>query len=308
MRPRIRAVKPELFNHEGLFKAETEYKLPLRLAYIGLFTCCDREGRFRWQLGRLKLAILPYDDIAIENVLEAFVACDFIKKYECEGEIFGCIPSWLRHQHINHREADSVLPSFEDSIQEEIEKSNGNNELLIDDNPNIDACSTRDLLVLHPSPACPGGREGNGRERKGRERKGSNVASVTRPSVVDPQIENIFEHWKVLMDHPNAKLDEKRKGIIGKALKLGYSVADLCQAIAGCSYTPHNIGDNDRGQRYDGLHVILRDADQIDRFIRNCKFPPRPVSEADRRSQATVHNLQSWMKRTIAEEEAYANQ
>ena len=83
------------------------------------------------------------------------------------------------------------------------------------------------------------------------------------------------------MKHPNAKLDDKRKRIIKQALGSGYSVDDLCDAITGCSFTPHNIGMNDRGQRYDGLHVILRNADQIDRFTHNCYNPPRPITKAD---------------------------
>jgi hypothetical protein len=122
MAPRIRSVKPELFSHEALFEAELFYKLPLRLAYIALFTCCDCEGRFRWQPRRLKLNMLPYDDVDISRVLDAFMERGFIKKYEYQGEIYGCIPSWSRHQKINHREAKSVLPSMEDSFQ--VETSN----------------------------------------------------------------------------------------------------------------------------------------------------------------------------------------
>jgi hypothetical protein len=34
------------------------------------------------------------------------------------------------------------------------------------------------------------------------------------------------------------------------------------------------MGVNDNKQIYDGLHVIFKDADQIDRFARNSKNPP----------------------------------
>jgi hypothetical protein len=71
----------------------------------------------------------------------------------------------------------------------------------------------------------------------------------------------VFNFWKATLNHPNAMFDDKRRKIICNALKMGYSGAQLCDAVTGCSYTPHNIGDNDRGQRYDGLHVIFRDAD-----------------------------------------------
>ena len=75
------------------------------------------------------------------------------------------------------------------------------------------------------------------------------------------------------MFHPSAKMDDKRQAFIGKSLKAGYSVDDCRLAIVGCSRTPHNMGDNDRGQRYNGLHIILR-PENIDRFIANAQAPP----------------------------------
>ena len=103
------------------------------------------------------------------------------------------------------------------------------------------------------------------------------------------------------MQHPNAKLDDKRRKLIKTALKLGYSVEQLCYAITGCSYTPHNIGDNERGQRYDGLHVILRDADQIDRFISNFHSPPKPQNSADRLDQSNWLARQRWLNAKMNE-------
>src|SRR5450830_622998 len=70
------------------------------------------------------------------------------------------------------------------------------------------------------------------------------------------------------MDSPKSVLDDKRKRLIIKALK-GYSPEDVCKAIRGCSKTPHNMGQNERNTKYNGLDLILRDADHIDRFIRN---------------------------------------
>jgi hypothetical protein len=58
MNQRIRTIKPELFRHEGLFDLEIETKLPIRVAWMGLFTCSDREGRFPWRPRVLKTMIL----------------------------------------------------------------------------------------------------------------------------------------------------------------------------------------------------------------------------------------------------------
>lgn len=474
---RIRSVKPELFRHEGLFEAEMDYQLPLRFAFIGLFTCCDREGRFKWRPQHLKLDIFPYDNIDIVRVLEALVERGFVRKYEYQGTWYGCIPTWLKHQRIDHHEMQSVIPdpvySLNDSAKANVQSNLGtavpvrveaclqrqtsvppindpsrpeacNNALLISslkpqtlceqahtsnevkrddlvvqsgslsalsthpiDNENginesqaLNATSfkaiaslrealqtTLSLLMneekllleqppfLPPQPsedcetqqdtaqptaeslcpnnqnpntnntldvdsasvelnflqseapmpgnaqAClgmPGGNMEYGKEygigsmefgigKGNMESNNTIVASKMRPRLPQEPIQQIFEHWKTVMRHPNAKLDPKRKALISKALRLGYGIEQLCHAITGRSMTPHNMGDNDRGQRYDGLHVILRDADQIDRFIHHYSHPPKPVRENDRRTQANVHTLQRWMNRKMREEQSYAN-
>jgi len=108
---RIRTVKPEFFVHEALFDAEIECALPLRLAFAGLWTQADREGRFRWRPRALKTGILPYDEVDFAGVLEALEKYGFVRSYEADGKRYGFIPSWRRHQHINQREADSVIPA-----------------------------------------------------------------------------------------------------------------------------------------------------------------------------------------------------
>lgn len=109
---RIRTVKPELFAHEDLFELERETGLPLRVAFIGLFTCADREGRFKWRPRTLKLAVLPHDDLDFSRVLDALLTRGFLVRYACEsGEEIGLIPTFTKHQVINNREMPSDLPA-----------------------------------------------------------------------------------------------------------------------------------------------------------------------------------------------------
>ena len=314
---RIRTVKPELFRHEGLFEAEIANKLPLRLAFIGLLTCCDREGRFKWRPQRLKLDMLPYDNnVDIVQILDALAKHGFIKKYEYQGEWYGYIPSWSKHQQINNREIASDIVAPTESIPlttkiSELTIETTNDPGVADACPTdeslvIDACSTREARVPEPSQLCTETHEGNmeyGKEY-GREGEGNMniVASVTQRRRSDDPAQEIFKHWKTTMKHPDAKLDSKRKMLIDKALSLGYDIKQLCNAITGCSITPHNIGDNDRGQRYDGLHVILRDADQIDRFIYHYHYPPQPIRDADKRTQGNIHAMQCWVNKKMQEE------
>ena len=109
---RIRTVKPELFKHEDLFDAEQNSQLPLRLAFIGLFTVADREGRFKWRPRTLKLDVLPHDFIDFAAVLDALERAGFIERYEADGEIYGWIPTFTKHQRFSGKESEakSQLP------------------------------------------------------------------------------------------------------------------------------------------------------------------------------------------------------
>jgi len=150
---RIRTIKPEFFTHEGLFEAEQETKLPIRIAFAGLWCVADREGRFKWEPRRIGVQILPYDAIDFSRVLHALTTRGFIVKYRVNDAWFGFIPSFSKHQVINNRESDSVLPGFEENttITEE-----------------IDASGTREARDDHAGQGEGKGREGN-KEGKGKE-------------------------------------------------------------------------------------------------------------------------------------------
>lgn len=219
---RIRTIKSELFRDEKLFESEKKYKLPLRIAFVGLLTCCDREGRFHWKPKKLKLDVLPYDDIDMLDVLNALAGSGFIIHYQDHGEDYG----FIQHPYFSPR-SQLILPEI-----------------------NIE---------------------------KIKEKKW------------EKEIWSVFSHWKSVMQHPKALLDKKREEIIFNALKSGYTVIQLCEAISGCAKTPHNMGKNEQGQRYDGVHIILRDADQIERFINNFQNPPNSMNAI---AQLVRNNLQ----------------
>lgn len=145
---RIRTIKPGFFRHEELFEAERETGLPLRLAFAGLWTACDREGRFKWSPRQLKLDCLPFDDVDFSRVLDALATRGQIVKYVVDGVEYGYIPTWHRHQIINNREAKSEIP-----------EPSENNKLTRD--PRVDdACVT---------PLIPAQGERKGKEQEGKE-------------------------------------------------------------------------------------------------------------------------------------------
>lgn len=112
---------------------------------------------------------------------------------------------------------------------------------------------------------------------KNRTEHNKNTASAgsNEKPKIKTEAEFIFEHWATTLKHPRAKIDDKRKKLITKALKLGYTRDDLVKAITGCSLSPFHMGENDNGQVYDGLDLILRDGSKIDNFISIYHNPPR---------------------------------
>ena len=169
---RIRTIKPDFFRHAKLYKAELETGLPLRVAFAGLWTAADREGRFRWSPDELKLDCLPYDPIDFSRVLHALATRGFVVVYEIEGELFCHIPSWRAHQFINNKEKQSTLPaptkeSIDSMTPERVQ----------------DACESREDRVSEV------GVKGRGKEgeRKWKEKQ-SKTTSPAAPNDVDPQV------------------------------------------------------------------------------------------------------------------------
>jgi hypothetical protein len=115
------------------------------------------------------------------------------------------------------------------------------------------------------------------------------------PTVSD-EVKLVFSEWQRIFNSPKSRLDPKRARLIKYALKWGYSPQDLIDACKGCSVTPHNMGINDRGEKYIGLHVILRSSDQIERFIANHQDPPKPKNEAELRWLSNLNAAQQFVQ------------
>lgn len=219
---RIRTVKPELFTHEDLFTIESETKLPVRLAFVGLFTVCDREGRFKWEPNRIKLAVLPYDPIDFSRVLDALLTRGMVGKYEVEGRFYGFIPTFGKHQVINNRESSSDLPEP--------------NEI-----NTLDASSTRAPRVNHASPTPLVHAHG---ERKGKERKGMEEEGVTTPSGDDYFSgidEQVVSDFKALRKQKKAAITKTAiNGIATQAAKAGMSLEDALRVCCSRGWVGFN--------------------------------------------------------------------
>lgn len=176
---RIRTVKPDLFRHEGLFEAEESSGLPLRIAFIGLFTVSDRRGIFRWQPRQLKLDVMPYDNVDFSRVLDALLSRGFIKRYAFGEDEFGLIPSFSKHQVINNKEKASLHPDIEsaDAVFPYVCPDNSSREARV--------------IVATETPLEKDQGEGKGREKEGKgkgregERKGKGTVNESLGAMME---------------------------------------------------------------------------------------------------------------------------
>lgn len=106
-------------------------------------------------------------------------------------------------------------------------------------------------------------------QKQDQEQKQKQDPSVDRRAAPPDRdvVPRIFEFWQEVMKSPTSKLDKKRIDLIRKALDLGYTARQLCEAVRGCALSPFHMGDNDRKTKYNGVNLIFRSADNIDKFI-----------------------------------------
>ena len=104
---------------------------------------------------------------------------------------------------------------------------------------------------------------------------------------------SVFAHYRT--HHPRSyktplpASNEWKK--IAARLKEGYSVDDLCRAIDGCHKSSFHCGQNERGEKYQSLDLIMRDGGQVTKFIEHADEPRRPqLTEKTQRSLLAAEN------------------
>lgn len=112
---RQRFIKPSFFVHGELYDAEAQSGLPLRVAFAGLWCQCDRRGIFRVKARELKVAILPYDDVDMTEVLRCLHGAGLVQLYVVDGKEYGHIPTFTKHQTFHRDEKPSADPAPSDN-------------------------------------------------------------------------------------------------------------------------------------------------------------------------------------------------
>ena len=262
--PRNRMIKADFWVSEQIVSCSRD----ARLLFIGLWCFCDDAGVHPASHIRLMMEVFPGDDCTIEDIkcwLAELLQCGLIREYTVGDKLYWHVTGWKNHQKIDKPTYRFPLPQsdLKDLPTNIFSENSMNSPRLVGD------CSSNTSLRVAT------------KEKKGKEKENKKDIREVETSPVDVSKINysaskaeIFSYWQETMTHPRAKLDKKRENVIHKALKLGYSVVDLKQAIDGCAQTPFNMGQNDRQQIYDDISLIFRDAEHIERFINNANNPP----------------------------------
>jgi len=83
------------------------------------------------------------------------------------------------------------------------------------------------------------------------------------PRVKSDDVISVFEAFQER--HPRAVLTDDRRKLIARFVK-GHGAAVCIAATKGIVYSPHHMGDNDRGEKYDSLEAIFKNARNVELF------------------------------------------
>lgn len=265
---RIRSVKPEFWTDPEV----VALPMAARLFFIGCWNHADDFGVLKDDPHRLKLQILPSDDVDPVQLVAALVASNLLlRRVAPDGTAVLVVRTFALHQKIDKRSPgrwghpdDFTLPTSADP-----------------EPPKPTAHDESPPIPTNPSDSPP---------RKGREGTGLDGTSTTvvspasqsldlvpPPSSPSATVQRVFDAWIDSTGRTDRTvLDTKRRRLIQAALER-YPVDDVLDAVRGWQHSPHHRGENDSGTVYNDLGLLLRDPAHIERFRDYWRNPPRPV-------------------------------
>lgn len=77
-----------MMTNSALLQAEKEHELPLRLPLLGLFSLCDEDWGFTWDVESLKHQIFPYVSVDFQKILTVLQTLGWILKNQAGARGF----------------------------------------------------------------------------------------------------------------------------------------------------------------------------------------------------------------------------
>lgn len=91
---RIRSVHPGLWTDEAFVSLSAH----ARLLFIGIWNECDDKGLFAWSPLKLKMRLLPADNVDASELLAEIEAAELIRRYDFAGKHFAAVRNFCKHQ------------------------------------------------------------------------------------------------------------------------------------------------------------------------------------------------------------------
>jgi hypothetical protein len=257
---RIRSVKPEFWTDPDV----VALPMAARLLFIGSWNHADDYGVLKDDPHRLKLQVLPADDIDPDELVDMLVESNhLLRRIAPDGTRVLVIRTFCDHQKIDRRSLGRW--GHPDDFQPP---------------PTVPAESPP--IPTNPSESPPRkGTEGNGTEGTSTNpvppessKALALVPHEASPPATDP-VEQVFHAWLETNGRTQRTvLDRKRRAKITNALKQ-YPLDDVLDAVRGWQHSPHHRGENDQGTVYNDLELLLRDPTHVERFRDFWRQPPR---------------------------------
>lgn len=239
---RIRSIHPGIWTDEA-FVTLSAYA---RVFLIGLWTEADDKGIFPWSPLKLKMRVLPADNVDVAELLAELVEGGLLMRYEVEGKAFAAIRNFARFQR--PKKPNDIYPATEQALR----FAGHNTETKGDESKEVRAqAETSSPPVPHQSENLPADEGGRMEDVIERTPKGVR-ASGDAPAFT---VEDFVEAWNETADACGLskirKLTEARKRAFNVRRREYPDIADWQSAFRCLRENKWMHGDNKNGWRAD---------------------------------------------------------
>lgn len=107
---RIRSIHPGLHTDERFVSVT----MAARLLFIGIWNECDDQGIFEWAPLKLKMRILPADNVDAAQLLEELASQSMVLRFDVAGRAYGAVRNFSKWQR--PKKPNAVHPAPEHAL------------------------------------------------------------------------------------------------------------------------------------------------------------------------------------------------
>ena len=279
MRPRIRTIKPEIWQDEKVGALSHG----ARLLFVGLITMADDEGRLRELPAAILGHVFPWDEIPVGKLakwLAELGESGAILRYTAGGCRYAAITHWFRHQRVDKPNPSELPIPPEDGSQ-----------------------SSRDYVceqIAAQSKINLGKDQEKSRPPRARA-SGTGTDPDPDPDRSSDHARELFAYWQERCHHPQAKFTDERRDKVLARLRQGYTPEQIRQGVDGAAVNPPR--DRESGVVHDDLVSVCRNGAQLERYMARAEAQVVPMPQRSRTAEI-IAERNGWERGYPDEEEA----